>query len=55
MSSHRIETRAHTTREGLLRLDLDIGVADVDVTVVVRVTPAAVTEVDANGWPIGFF
>ena len=55
MSSNPIETRAHTTADGLLHLDLDVGVADVDVTVAVRVTPPVVTEVDANGWPIGFF
>jgi hypothetical protein len=50
-----LETRAHTTAEGILHLDLNVGVADVDVTVVVRIVPTAATAVDANGWPQGFF
>jgi hypothetical protein len=50
-----LETRAHTARDGTLHLDLDVGVADVDVTIIVRAMPAATADVDANGWPIGFF
>jgi hypothetical protein len=50
-----IERLAHTTRDGMLHLSLDVGVADADVTVTVRVKPMTATGVDANGWPIGFF
>ena len=50
-----IETRAHTTREGMLQIELDVGIADVDVTIVVRVIPAGSANVDANGWPVDFF
>jgi hypothetical protein len=50
-----LETRAHTTRDGTLHLDLDVGIADVDVTIIVRVVPAVPANVDANGWPVGFF
>lgn len=56
MSSETIETRAHTTREGVLNLSVDVGMPDADVSVVVQVRPlAAPHDVDANGWPRGFF
>ncbi len=50
-----IETRAHTTRDGMLNLSVDVGMADADVAVTVRVRPVSGGEVDANGWPTGFF
>jgi hypothetical protein len=34
---------------------MDVGVPDAEVTVVVHVLPAISHDVDANGWPIGFF
>jgi hypothetical protein len=56
MLNETYETRAHTTRDGVLNLSMNVGMADADVTVVVQVkslaTPGAV---DANGWPKGFF
>lgn len=56
MLTETIETRAHTTREGVLNLSVNVGVVDADVSVVVQVRPLAPTgEVDANGWPKGFF
>ena len=39
----------------MLYLSLDVGVADADVTVTVRVRPRPPADVDANGWPRGFF
>jgi hypothetical protein len=49
-----IETLGHTTSEGKLQLDLNVGVASADVAVTVRVMPSA-ANVDANGWPVDFF
>ena len=56
MLNETIETRAHTTPDGTLNLSVNVGLADVDVAVVVQVRPlTAAEEVDANGWPIDFF
>ena len=56
MLRETIETRAHTTRDGMLNLSVNVGVADTDVAVTVRVRPVAPAgEVDANGWPKDFF
>jgi hypothetical protein len=55
MVSNGVEILAHTTPDGKLYLRLDVGVADADVTVTVRVTPKPAADVDANGWPKGFF
>jgi len=56
MSPETIETRAHTTSEGVLNLSVQVGVFDTDVAVTVQVRPVApVAELDAKGWPKGFF
>lgn len=56
MLTDTIETRGHTTPEGVLNLSVSVGLADADVSVVLRVTPLTPTaEVDENGWPKGFF
>ena len=55
MATRVIEARAHTTLDGMLQLNMDLGVPDADVTVLVRVMPAPSTRTDANGWPEGFF
>ena len=56
MSSKTIETRAHTTKDGRLNLSVDVDVSDSDVAVLVTVTPvSSSTEVDENGWPLGYF
>jgi hypothetical protein len=55
MLSETIETRAHTTHDGILHLSVDVGVADIDVAVTVQVRPIGTEDVDANGWPKGFF
>ena len=51
-----IEARGHTMRDGMLNLSVDVGLADTDVAVVVRVRalPPAV-DLDENGWPRNFF
>ena len=56
MSTETYETRARTTRDGMLNLSVNVGMADADVAVVVQVKSLASAEdVDANGWPKGFF
>ncbi len=56
MLEETIETSAHTARDGTLNLSVNTGVPDADVAVSVRVRRLAPrSEVDANGWPIGFF
>jgi hypothetical protein len=56
MLSETVETRAHTTQDGVLHLSLIVGIADADVAVTVQVRPLAANEdVDENGWPNGFF
>jgi len=56
MLMETIEAKAHTTRDGMLNLSVNVGLADADVAVVVHVKPLAENgEVDANGWPKGFF
>ena len=56
MLTETIEACAHTTRDGMLHLTMNVGVPDADVSVIVHVKPlAAIGEVDAHGWPKGFF
>ncbi len=55
MSARTMEMRAHTTSEGTLQLDLNVGVPDADVTITVRLIPSATKNVDANCWPLDFF
>ena len=56
MMTETIETCGHTTRDGVLNLSVNVGMADADVAVVVQVRPLAlIGEVDARGWPKGFF
>ena len=55
MLTDLIETKAHTTRDGMLNLSVNVGVPDVDVSVTVHIHPPSSGEVDANGWPKGYF
>lgn len=56
MLNQTIEARGHTTHDGMLNLSVQVGLADVDVSVVLRVKPLMPAEqVDENGWPQGFF
>lgn len=51
-----IEARGHTTRDGMLNLSVDVGLADTDVAVVVQVRALPRAEdLDENGWPRNFF
>ena len=56
MLNDTIAARGHTTRDGTLTLSVNVGVPDTDVAVTMQVKSLApVGEVDANGWPKGFF
>lgn len=56
MLNETIKTHAHTTQDGILHLSVNVGVADVDVAVVVQVRSLAPAgEVDEKGWPKDFF
>ncbi len=56
MLNETVETRGHTTRDGVLNLSIQVGMNDADVAVSVRVRPLTpANDVDANGWPKGFF
>ena len=56
MLTETIEARGHTTRDGVLNLSVNVGLADADVSIVMRVKPVSPTgAVDENGWPQGFF
>jgi hypothetical protein len=56
MLNETIETRGHTTEDGILNLTVNVGVPDAEVAVTVHVkTLTSTHEVDANGWPIDFF
>ena len=51
-----IEARGHTTLDGVLNLSVNVGLADADVSVVIRVKPLTPRgDLDENGWPKGFF
>ena len=56
MLPESIETRAHTTPEGVLNLSVNVGIADAEVAVFVQVLPLApIGVLDENGWPQGYF
>jgi hypothetical protein len=56
MPNDSIRTSGHTTQDGMLSLTVDVGLADVDVAIVIQVSPVAPAgEIDANGWPKDFF
>ena len=56
MLTEAIETRGRTGHDGMLKLSVATGSPDTEVAVVVRIRLLAPTaEVDANGWPVGFF
>lgn len=49
-----IQTRGHTTPDGVLNLSIPVGFAEVTVSLQVKpVQP--VSGVDENGWPLGYF
>jgi hypothetical protein len=50
-----IKLTTHVGQDGVLRLELPIGITNQDLEVVVVVQTHQTEPVDANGWPIGYF
>lgn len=50
-----IKLEAHVTDDGLLKLELPTGMANRKLEVLIVMHPVDEPEVDAMGWPIGFF
>jgi hypothetical protein len=55
MQTKTIRSLEHTSADGKLTLRLDVGFSNADVSVVTEVKEMSRTDVDANGWPIGYF
>jgi len=56
MATETIETKGRTTQEGRLELNVLIGIPNAEVKVRVEVQrPLAAGELDAKGWPKGYF
>lgn len=56
MLTETIKAHGHTTPEGILNLSIQVGLADADVSIVMRLKPTVPREgMDDNGWPLGFF
>lgn len=54
---HSIKLHSHVGEDGILHLDVPVGIADTDLEITVTVQPVIVkTETDqGKGWPPGFF
>jgi hypothetical protein len=50
-----IKLTTHIGEDGILRLEVPIGVSNQNIEVVVVVQTQDSEPVDANGWPVGYF
>ena len=50
-----VKLKAHVDKDGILKLEVPIGMPARDIEVVLIVETTQSTEVDANGWPVRFF
>lgn len=54
-----IQLQSHIRSDGILKVDVPVGLADMDLEVMIIVQPIAPnsdqTIADGNGWPEGFF
>lgn len=50
-----IKTRSHIGADGILKLEMPVGVANRDVEILIVVQPLETEELDAMGYPIGYF
>jgi hypothetical protein len=50
-----VKRRVKIGEDGLLRLEMPAGSANTEIEVVLSWQPVSVSDVDDNGWPIGFF
>lgn len=56
MLNETITTRGHTTEDGFLHVTVNVGASNADLDVIVHVKAlTSADEIDANGWPVGFF
>jgi hypothetical protein len=50
-----IKVKTHVGSDGVLKLEVPVGISDRDLEVLVVVQPLETDEVDDLGWPIGYF
>jgi hypothetical protein len=50
-----IKLTTHVGEDGILRLEVPIGIINQNLEVVVVVQSQDTKAVDANGWPVGYF
>ncbi len=50
-----IKVNAHVGDDGILKLELPIGITNHDLEVIIVVHAVEEQEVDENGWPKGYF
>lgn len=53
-----IKLRSHVGEDGILHLDVPIGILDTDLEITVTVQPVTAEQIDTSqgkGWPPGFF
>ena len=50
-----IKLKAHVGDDGMLKLEIPVGVSNRDLEVVIVFQPLETGPVDALGWPIGYF
>jgi hypothetical protein len=50
-----LKLKTHVGSDGLLKLELQTGITDRDLEVLIVMQPLETEPVDALGWPIGFF
>lgn len=50
-----MKLKARIEQDGMLKLEVATGLSGGDVEVVLVVQPAQSPQVDAKGWPVGFF
>jgi hypothetical protein len=50
-----IKVKTHVGTDGILKLEVPVGVSNMDLEVLVVVQPLETNAVDDPGWPIGYF
>jgi hypothetical protein len=50
-----VKLRTHVGEDGLLKLELPVGISNRELEVLVVLHPVEQEQVDELGWPLGFF